>query len=250
MNYRTRLIQKIIDINEKLIFYPKLRNFYLAKLSTERQQNANRTPTIIDVGSNKGQSIDFFLKINEKCQIFGFEPNLSLFKKLCKKYENNPKIELNNQGVSSKEGKLLFQENVMDETSTFEKLNYDSEYLKQKAKVLGVSVDKIIVDSYEVEVTTLSTFIKKHSNIFIDVLKIDVEGHEYDCLLGLFDKPISNFPIRFIQLESHNDDMYLSNKNHTDITKLLQEKGFQEVAKIKHGFGDFHEIIYENNNFS
>ncbi|MBL0050273.1 MAG: FkbM family methyltransferase [Bacteroidetes bacterium] len=39
----------------------------------------------------------------------------------------------------------------------------------------------------------LSTFMN-HPSIFVDVLKIDVEGHEYDCLLGLFqnNKGISN----------------------------------------------------------
>lgn len=242
MNFRTRLIQMMVEINEGLIFYPKLKKFYSDKLF-------NTTPTIIDVGSNKGQSIDFFLKINSQCEIFAFEPNTSLFNKLQEKYKNNPKITLNNLGISSKAGKLLFQENVMDETSTFEKLNYDSDYLKKKAKVLGVSVENIIVDSYEVEVITLSDFIKNHPNIFIDVLKIDVEGHEYDCLLGLFQQPLSKYPIKYIQLESHNDDMYLSHKNHTDIVEILRANGFEEVNKIKHGFGDFHEIIYANTQY-
>jgi FkbM family methyltransferase len=246
MNFRTRLIQTVVEINEGLIFYPKLKKFYTDKFSTQ----SSKTPIIIDVGSNKGQSIDFFLKINPLCQIFGFEPNTSLFKKLQEKYKNNPKITVNNLGVSSKKGKLIFQENIMDETSTFEPLNYDSEYLKKKAAVLGVSAENIIVDRYEVEVTTLQSFLNEHSDSFIDVLKIDVEGHEYDCLLGLFNTSLKQYPIRFIQLESHNDDMYLSNKNHLGIENLLKTNGFEEAHKIKHGFGDFYEIIYENINLS
>jgi len=56
------------------------------------------------------------------------------------------------------------------------------------------------------------------------------------------------FKIRLIQLESHNDDMYLSNSKHGDIDQLLNKNGYFEIAKIKHGFGDFAEIIYEYNN--
>jgi FkbM family methyltransferase len=240
----------VVDVTERLIFYPKLKHFYSDRLSKKRQQNISRPPTIIDVGSNKGQTIDFFLKINPNCKVFAFEPNTFLFNKLKKKYKNNSKIYLNNYGISSQKGKLLFHENMMNETSTFEKLNYDSEYLRKKAKVLGLPVDQIIVDTYEVEVITLLSFLEEHPDDFIDVLKIDVEGHEYDCLLGLFNKSVSNHSIRFIQLESHNDDMYLNNKSPEEITGLLRINGFEEVIKIKHSYGDFYEIIYKNIYFS
>ena len=77
------------------------------------------------------------------------------------------------------------------------------------------------------------------------MLKIDVEGHELQVLEGLFSNG-NQFKIRLIQLESHNDDMYLSNSKHEDIDQLLNKNGYLEIAKIKHGFGDFAEIIYEN----
>ena len=248
MNLRTRLIQMMVDVNERLIFYPKLKKFYKSTL-INKSGNYATNRTIIDIGSNKGQTIDFFLSINSNFQIYGFEPNNSLFIKLKNKYLNRPNIQISNFGISSKKDKLMFQENIMDETSTFEKLNYDSEYLKKKAKILGVTTENIIVNSYEVDVIAISTFLSEHLDLHIDVLKIDVEGHEYDCLLGLFNKTISTDSIRFIQLESHNDDMYMSNQQHSQITKMLNDNGFEERVKFKHGFGDFYEIIYENKNF-
>lgn len=78
------------------------------------------------------------------------------------------------------------------------------------------------------------------------VLKIDVEGHELSCLKGLFVNNNHPLPIRFIQLESHYDDMYLSNTQHGEIHELPQQNGFEKVKEIKHGFGDFSEVIYEN----
>ncbi len=72
MALRTRLIQMLIDLNERIIFYPSLKKFYRNKIS-------NKPIIVLDVGSNKGQSIDFFLSINSTAQIIGFEPNLKLF---------------------------------------------------------------------------------------------------------------------------------------------------------------------------
>jgi len=237
MSFRTKVIQVLIDINERMVFYPSLRKFYTAALK-------DKGLSIVDVGSNKGQSIDFFLKINNQATIFGFEPNQKLYTGLKKKYEQQANVHLFNLGVSSNNGKLLFHENILDETSTFEQINFDSEYLKKKAKVLGVNKNELVVGSYEVEVTTLQSFLESHPGKYFDVLKIDVEGHELQTLKGLFTGIRENYPIRFIQIESHNDDMYIG-ASAGEIGDLLQKNGFFEVAKFKHGFGDFYEIIYE-----
>lgn len=243
MSIRIEIIQKIIDINEKLIFYPKLKHFYIKIFNNEKNIN------IIDVGSNKGQSIDFFLKINKNATIFGFEPNKKLYSKLIFKYASFQNVFIENKGISNIEGKLVFNENVMDETSSFEELNFDSEYLKKKANILGVKVEEIILDSYKVDVTTLKQFIDSKPEYFFDVLKIDVEGHEFQALSGIFNNDNKTIKIKFIQIESHHDDMYKSVKNHNEINNLLNANGFKEIHRIKHGFGNFYEIIYKNNKY-
>ena len=240
MKLRTKIIQSLIHINEAVFFYPKLKKFYKENLK-------NASVSILDVGANKGQSIDFFLGINPNAKITAFEPNKKLFQFLQEKYQSNANINLNNLGVSNTNGELEFNENILDETSTFESLNLDSKYLEKKAKVLGVTKESIIVDKYKVAVVTLSEFLKSNDNSSFDVLKIDVEGHELQVLEGLFSNG-NQIKIRLIQLESHNDDMYLSNSKHGDIDQLLNKNGYFEIAKIKHGFGDFAEIIYEYKN--
>jgi len=238
MKLRTKIIQSLIHINEAIFFYPKLKKFYKDNLKST-------SVSILDVGANKGQSIDFFLGINPNAKITAFEPNKKLFQLLEEKYKNNGNIILNNLGVSNTNGELEFNENILDETSTFESLNLDSKYLEKKAKVLGVTKESIIVDKYKVAVVTLSEFLKSNESNSFDVLKIDVEGHELPVLEGLFING-NQIKIRLIQLESHNDDMYLSNSKHEEIDQLLNKNGYFEITKIKHGFGDFAEIIYEN----
>lgn len=239
MSLRTKIIQSLIHVNEAIFFYPKLKKFYNSNLNKKQI-------SIIDVGANKGQSVDFFLKINKSAIIYSFEPNKKLFNFLQNKYKSNSNIFIHNLGLSNIKGELIFHENVMDETSTFEELNFDSKYLKKKAKVLGVNKEDIVVNNYNVKVIRLVDFLNANSDKQFDVLKIDVEGHELQCLQGLFIDEHQKLPIRYIQLESHNDDMYMNNNNHNEITAILNLNGFEQIAEIKHGFGDFSEIVYEN----
>jgi FkbM family methyltransferase len=239
MSFRTKIIQQFIHINEAIFFYPKLRKFYKENLKSKEVN-------ILDVGANKGQSIDFFLDLNSNAKINAFEPNKKLFRYLENKYNLKTNITLHNFGVSNIQGELEFYENILDETSTFEKLNLDSKYLEKKAKVLGIPKEKIIVDSYKVNVIRLLDFLNENFNTFFDVLKIDVEGHELQCLEGMFDVENKAVKVKYIQLESHNDDMYVNNNQQEKIEQLLMRNGFERVAEIKHGFGDFAEIIYEN----
>lgn len=238
MSLRVKILQKLIHINENIFFYPKLKKFYKNHLKAENI-------SIIDVGVNKGQSIDFFLKIYPNAIFEAFEPNSKLFVYLQEKYKINKNIRLHNFGVSNIKGKLIFYENILDETSTFEELNLDSEYLVKKARVLGVKKNNLIKDNYKVNVIRLFDFIKENPNKKYDILKIDVEGHELQCLQGLFESSTKNIPIKFIQLESHNDDLYLSNNKHQDITNILEKNGYEKIKEIKHGFGDFSEIIFQ-----
>ena len=238
MKFRIKLVQKLIQINELIFFYPKLRKFYKKNLNKSRIK-------ILDVGSNKGQTIDFFLGINPNAEIFAFEPNKTLFNYLAKKYKNKPNIRINNFGVSNINGVLDFKENILDETSTFETINLESKYLEKKAKILGVKKEKLIKDTYKVDVVCLYDFLKQYNQECFDVLKVDVEGHELQVLKGLFSCNEMNCSIRFIQIEQHNDDMYNNDSKHKEIDEILNKNGYFEISKIKHGFGNFFEVIYE-----
>ena len=68
----------------------------------------------------------------------------------------------------------------------------------------------------------MSSYIEKNISSNIDLVKLDVEGHEYECLKGLFNVPL-NSNIELIQLEYHNDDMYKSSIPFDKIDNLLQK---------------------------
>ena len=202
-----------------------------------------RALTIIDVGANRGQTIDFFLKLNDKSKLYSFEPNPNLFEELQIKYSTCKNIKLIQKGVSKKIETKTFFENILDESSSFEELNMDSDYLKMKSSILGVKPQNIVKESYPVEVTTLNDFIIRNKILEVDVLKIDTEGHEFECLEGLFNT--NNIEdIGIIQFEMHFDDMYLKNRSYEEMKNLLNSNGYFEIKKIKHGFGDFYDYFY------
>lgn len=237
MSWRVKLIRKVTRLTDLITFYPKLKGYYKEFLS-------EGSPLIFDVGCNRGQSIDFFLAINRNARIIAFEPNKKLYDTLVKKYALNKNIEILNFGVSDKKGKLIFNENIFDETSTFEALNSESKYLKKKAKILGVSTDEVVTNSYEVDVIDLHSFISERSIAHISVMKIDVEGHEYSCLKGLFLSESPSTRIDFLQLENHFDDMYNLAEDKQAMQSLLQEAKFELAYKVKNTLADYEELIY------
>lgn len=235
---RVQAVKFLIDINEALFFERRLTRVY-------KRLGGEHFGVIIDVGSNKGQSINFFKALNKACHIYGFEPNPQLYKNLVAKYQSDPTIVLFNQGISNKVGSRIFHQNILDYTSTFEDLNEASSYLRKKSRLLGINQEEIIVSSYPIQTTTLSDFVNQQVNTMVDVLKIDVEGHEYHCLQGLFTAPLK-VDVKFIQLEQHNDDMYLNKIPFEEIHSLLNRNNFELKETVKHGYSDLAELVFSN----
>lgn len=231
-----KLISSYIWLNEDIFFFPKLKKAYLNIFSKEEKL------IIFDVGANRGQTIDFFKKIYPKSFFYSFEPNKKLYHFLQKKYKENKNITLLNMGVSENDGELLFNECVFDETSTFETINKDSDYLKFKSKVLLTNVDEVMLAPYKVAVRSLDSFCKEKNIDTIDIAKIDVEGHELSVLKGML-YLLENVKVKVLQLEEHFDDQYENQTN--DIKMLLAKFGYKEFVRIKHGFGSFYEVLYK-----
>ena len=231
-----RGIAAFIWLNEKIFFYPALKAFY------EKQFKKNESITILDIGANRGQSILFFQNMFPDAEIHSFEPNPRLYKTLVKKF-NHPRIHLHEAGVSSSTGTKLFYEHVLDETSGFELADTDSHYNQMKNRILLTPANQSIQASYEVKVIALDNFIETNPLENIDILKIDVEGHEADVLQGA-KHLLESRKVRFIQMERHYDDQYVL--SHKTIDDLLTQAGYAEFFRQKHGFGNFFEVIYHH----
>ena len=201
----------------------------------------------IDVGTHKGETIDFFLDNFNIKQIYCCEPNSEVFSELNKKKKyQDEKIKLFNLGLGQlNEEKQL---NILRDSSssTLNPFNENSKYFKRKKKILNYFSysDEFIAKKELVKILKTSDFINQNLIQNIDVLKIDTEGYEYKILKGINNDQFKF--IKFIYFEHHYDLMLNKGYKFRDINDFLVEKGFKKSFKIKMKFRKTFEYIYEN----
>ena len=201
----------------------------------------------IDVGTHKGETIDFFLDNFNIKQIYCCEPNSEVFSELNKKKKyQDEKIKLFNLGLGQlNEEKQL---NILRDSSssTLNPFNENSKYFKRKKKILNYFSysDEYIAKKELVKILKTSDFINQNLIQNIDVLKIDTEGYEYKILKGINNNQFKF--IKFIYFEHHYDLMLNKGYKFRDINDFLVEKGFKKSFKIKMKFRKTFEYIYEN----
>lgn len=231
-HFRVYVVGKLIEVLEYLFFArrveSKLKNIEL-KL-------------VVDVGANLGQTINMMKRINPQCHVIAFEPNYNLYQRLKKKFQDDSTVTIENLGVSSKNGELAFHENVFHATSTFEEIKLDSSYVRKKSFILGCKPKDMFPKTYNVPVVCLYDYFKENDITNVDLIKIDVEGHEFDCLLGLFKR--GNGIAKRIQIENHRNDMYLNRRDFVEYIELLSNNGYEYEFEIKHAFGEFSDIFF------
>jgi FkbM family methyltransferase len=186
----------------------------------------SKNPTIIDVGANKGQTIDFFKKIFPKVKIYAFEPSKT-FEFLKKKYFKNKNIKLSSFAIDKKSSKKIFYYHTFKSNNTsglsgFYKINKNS---KDHIRINTSARNEVLKNSnhsYLVDCVSLDDFFKKNKRV--DLLKIDTQGNELNVLKGS-KKLLKN--VKFIKLEIMLYDYYEKNYFFSDIELFLKRFNFK-----------------------
>ncbi len=199
---------------------------------------------VIDIGGHKGETINFFLKNFNINKIYVFEPNHHLYEVLIRRFTNQ-NIFIFNYGVGFQNEKKKLNISIDSASSTFNKINTNTNYYKRKKKYLTLGKKTpYFVDTQEIEVINLSEFLLKRENK-IDILKIDTEGYELNILKGISKEDFKK--IKFIYFEHHYDLMIDKGYKFSDINKLLKNNNFTLKYKLRMKFRKSFEYIYESN---
>ncbi len=129
---------------------------------------------VFDVGANQGQFLQLLLTNigTEKFSVHCFEPGVETFKRLTQSAPNDPRIRLINVGLGKEAGTA--------------ELHYDAQgsglASLTKRRLEHHNID--FSQSEPVTITTIDQYCSENGIERIQLLKLDIEGHELDALAG------------------------------------------------------------------
>ena len=185
---------------------------------------------IFDLGTCVGSFVDFCLERYEIEVLYGFEPLNANYEFLAKKYRTNSKIVISRLAVSNFDGTAPFYKKwrKKGDKLLFDFAGNDGSSLKR----LKGNVDKSKFD--EVKTVKLSTFIKRQKIAHIDILKIDVEGSEYDIINDILDNNL-HLNIDKIYYEDHTRKVPSIRKSKKATWSRLKKMGVVDKFYLQSG---------------
>ena len=201
--------------------------------------------TFVDVGSFEGKYTDLILKIEKNCKIIMIEPQDKYYSLIKEKYKNNNQVEIVQLGLSDKKDALILKINKHEITSTFSEFQSKNKYLNMKAFLFESKLENMTIKNQEINVMPLDDLINEKNINFIDLIKIDTEGHEYKVLSG---SQKSLKKINFILIEFHVDKIY-KNYNPDEIHQFLIDNNFILLKKFPFPFTTWEDRVYKNSDY-
>jgi FkbM family methyltransferase len=198
--------KKVISEND-LLQYNRVQPWFAAKgdQTLRLDYDLNSDSIVFDVGGYKGEfAAEIVCKYN--ANIYIFEPIREFFLIIKNKFSNNEKVKPFNFGLAGKDQEL---EISLSDNSSSVYLNGENKETIQL---------KSIVD-----------FIKTNKIKQIDLIKINIEGGEYELLESLIDNGCMSI-FKNIQIQFHD---------------FLFENAKERMNKIQENLSKTHELTYQ-----
>ena len=138
----------------------------------DNYESLNTESIVLDIGANTGEVTDYIFR-KYKCNIYAYEPNPACYNHMINKYSKIDKIIINNCAISNFNGNdfLYFHYDA--------KGNNDIRYIQ--GATLRKEKDNIDINKkIKVKIQNIKDILSSFNNI--DLIKIDIEGSEYDIL--------------------------------------------------------------------
>lgn len=161
--------------------------------------NLTKDSVVFDLGGYEGK---WTQKIYDKyrCNVFVFEPHELFFRTIVSRFEDVPEIEVFNFGLSKKNQTLPF--------------------------VVSGASSSAFIDNKGVETTikliNISTFLQEKKINKIDLMKINIEGGEYELLEGILESNLASKIIN-IQVQFHDFIVPFAKKKMKKIQNNLSQ---------------------------
>lgn len=177
-------------------------------------EHVSNFDTVIDIGAHVGISVlhwaEFFKNIH------AYEPMLDHYNCLNENTKHLPNVSRYNYAISNENKILKGAYRTSKNSGSFQLI--DENYKQPKKK----SPRKL----YDVKSYKLDEFVFD----CVDLLKVDVEGWEYEVLLGAKETIKKHNPVLLIEFTGGNSKKSLHKYNVNDYYKLIDELGYKPVA--------------------
>jgi FkbM family methyltransferase len=175
-------------------------------------------PVIFDVGAATGSSVERFLATFERPTIHSFEPQTAAFSELYRRFGRHAGVHLNNLALADRTGIASLHRTSFADSASLLPLAEDSWWMRAQNIVA------------EGEVTTALDTIDRYAAAqaveTIDLLKLDIQGAEPECLRGAH-AMLAAGRIRVIQTEIITHGLYTRAGSVAAIETLLAPHGFR-----------------------
>jgi len=193
---------------------------------------AKLNPRIVfDGGANIGKYSKLLKDQIPAAFIYSFEPVSNTFKKLKDNVANYENIHLVNKG--------LYKENTSQEINLYLSSTHSS-----LVDIQGIHYES--TGKQRIELVKGDDFIKEHNIDKIDLLKLDLEGAEYDALNG-FSEALKTQKIRIVQFEYGYINI-TTKKLLLDYYKFFEQYGYK-VAKLFPKTVEFRNYHFKHEDF-
>ncbi len=224
------LIEKIIRSHPLIYLFSKKILSYTSIFEDDMKgvkylKFKNTKINYIDVGASDGVSVRFFNKILNFNKILCYEPN-PIFKKRLSSIRSQ-KIKVFFYGISNKSGSINLYVPVY---YLFNIKLYLHTYIfyQKKALIKQLNLDFIFKKNIKIEKISFNLKKPQIKNFKADLIKIDVNGHEYEVVKSLKHIIFRNNPALIIERGSHIKKIskFLAKKKYSKYTYDIVKKKF------------------------
>jgi FkbM family methyltransferase len=183
--------------------------------------------TVLDIGANRGQTIELLSDCLDRPKIHAFEPSKNNYSRLSS-VSWRPEISLYQLAMGRSPGEI-------------ELINYSDPCLTSIREMDRSGENRFRetkeISREKVRLSSVDAFVDENKIRRIDLLKIDTQGYDLDVLEGA-NRTLSEGRVGNVLVELNFVAMYEEQSNALDIFSMLRNHGFELV--------DFYEKIRQD----